>query len=187
MILQLSRLVFIATVASSEGASGSSALVTPDFAVTISTWITFFILLFLLAKFGWGPFTKALDEREEAITENVNRAEKARNEAEYLLKQYEEKLKNAQNEAEKIISSARERSEEIASKLQNDARIEAQNIMEKAKMTIEGERLKAVNELKSIVSEAAAYLSKKILQREIDMKKHIELVDEAVSKIEKAS
>ena len=184
-LFHVTQFSILLLTASPEAESGSAALVAPDFAVTIATWITFFLLLFLLARFGWKPFVNALDEREAAVRDEVKRAENARREAEELLQQYELKLKNVQSEADAILNTSRQRAEEVGNKLETDARASAQQILEKAKLTIEGERQKAVSELKGIVANAASELTEKILKEELDMSRHEKLVEEVVSGIDR--
>jgi len=52
-------------------------------------------------------------------------------------------------------------------------------------LTIEGERQKAVSELKGIVANAASELTEKILKEELDMSRHEKLVEEVVSGIDR--
>ena len=42
-------------------------IVTPGFGLIFWTTLTFFLLLFLLAKFAWKPILKAVQDREGAI------------------------------------------------------------------------------------------------------------------------
>ncbi|RMH59962.1 MAG: ATP synthase F0 subunit B [Candidatus Hydrogenedentota bacterium] len=178
-------LLFLVTAAAEHGgeATGGGAIIAPDFAVTIATWVTFGLLVFFLSRYGWGPFTKALDEREEKIANDVRKAEEARAEAQRLLEEYESRLGRARSEADKIIVDARQRAEEIAARLKKEAQADAAETIEKARQAIEAEREAAVVELKSTVAEAAVSLASKILREDLDRPKHERLIEETVREI----
>ena len=53
----------------------NNPLVQPDPGLFIWTIITFLVLLFLLAKFAWGPLLKALENRQETIRESLDDAD----------------------------------------------------------------------------------------------------------------
>ena len=55
-------------------------LVKPDIGLLFWMTICFFILLFMMRRFAWGPILTALNEREKGIQDALNSAEKAREE-----------------------------------------------------------------------------------------------------------
>lgn len=173
-------LLAAATEHGAEGGGGVKAFLNPDLALTGATWLTFFILIGLLKKFGWGPMTKALEDRESKIAESVHRAERARADAEELLMSYNQKLASAQGEADRVINNAREKAEQVAARMADDARKTAEEIVTKAQASIESERQKAVAELRGIVAESAAMLAGNILKEELDPKRHQKLIDNVV-------
>lgn len=188
--MHLAHLILSAVIAAAEAGhggghgGGAASLISPDLALTIATWITFLLLVVLIGKFGWGPFTKALDERESKIADDVARAENARSEAERLLKQYEDQLARAREEADKVLAEGRSRAEATAARLEEEARKASEEMTERARQTIEAERLKAVSELNRIVATAAVDLAGKIIKEELDGKKHQKLIDATVSQME---
>lgn len=174
-----------ALVAAAPAGEGGlkGALLTPDWALTIATWVTFFLLIGLLKKFGWGPFMKALEDRESRVAENTNRAEAARREAEELLKTYESRLAAAKDESDQIISSARDKAEAAAARILEDGRKAADDVMVKATQAIDAERQKAVAELHKIVADASVDLAEKIIRQELDPAKHRVLIESTVDEI----
>lgn len=172
-----------AVVDEHAGGGLKEALLKPDLALTLATWITFILLITLLKKFGWGPLTKAIDEREAKIAESVQRAENARNEAEQMLVDYNAKLAAAAVEADQHIKAARVRAEELTNRMAADAQKIAEDITAKAQASIEAERVKVVAELRSIVAESAANLAGRILDEEVDATRHGKLIEGVVSGI----
>jgi F-type H+-transporting ATPase subunit b len=164
-------------------AAGGASLVSPDFAVTVATWIAFGLLVFIISRFGWNPLVKSLDEREQKIQDSVRRAEAARNEAERLLTDYNTKLSGAKTEVDRLIAEGRARGEAVAAKIELDANTRAQEQITKAQQAIDSERQKAVAELRRIVADAGVGLASKILREELDPKRHERLVDEVVREV----
>ena len=82
-------------------------IVTPGFGLIFWTTLTFFILLFLLAKFAWKPILKAVQDREEAIDSALKAAEAAKAEMASLQSNNEQLLKEAREEREQILKEAR--------------------------------------------------------------------------------
>ena len=103
-------------------------IVTPGFGLIFWTTLTFFLLLFLLAKFAWKPILKAVQDREESINAALKAAESAKSEvaalqnsSEQLLKEAREAreamLKEARSMRDKTIADAKEAASEEASKV----------------------------------------------------------------------
>lgn len=179
----MSFLIYALVGATPPEGGFKAQLMSPDLALTFATWITFILLIVLLKKFGWGPLTKALDEREAKIADDVRRAENARREAEEILSTYNRKLSEAGAEADRLINEARARAEEVGARMSDEARKTADEIIIKAKASIDSERQKAVAELREIVADAATGLAGRIIGEELDSTRHARLVDEAVAAI----
>ena len=82
-------------------------IVTPGFGLIFWTTLTFFILLFLLAKFAWKPILKAVQDREESINSALKSAEAAKAEMASLQSNNEQLLKAAREEREAMLKEAR--------------------------------------------------------------------------------
>lgn len=148
-------------------------------------WMTivFLILLFLLKKFAWKPILDMLKEREENIDNALHAADKAREEMSHLQAKNEELLKQAQVEREEILKEARAIKNSIIEESRETARVEADRILDAAKMNIKRERQEAVYELKNSIGEIAVGIAEKLLVQELakddKQKKYVDkLIDE---------
>ncbi len=72
-----------------------------------------FVFLGLIAKPVLGFVTKGLDERADKIKNELDEAERLRNEAQELLAQYQRKQRDAAKEVEAIIAHAKEEAERM--------------------------------------------------------------------------
>src|SRR5262245_29807260 len=78
-----------------------------DTDLAVWTFVVFFVLLAVLAKFAWGPITEALDKRERHIAENIAAAQRAQDDARNMLAGYERKLAGAADEVRAMLEEAR--------------------------------------------------------------------------------
>ncbi|MCJ7554746.1 MAG: F0F1 ATP synthase subunit B, partial [Ignavibacteriaceae bacterium] len=72
-------------VIAAEG--GSGGLLSVNTGLAFWTTLTFLILLFILGKFAWKPILTALKQREDAIKDSLEQAEKAKDEAKKILEE----------------------------------------------------------------------------------------------------
>lgn len=144
------------------------SLLTPDSGLLFWMLISFGIVVFILAKFGFPVILKMVEERKNYIEESLLMAEKARTE-----------LDNVKNNAEKLIEQARLEHQEIlneASKLKDaliqDAKtkalIEADKIIENARMQIQGEKENAIREIRHQVAGLSVDIAEKVLRKKLN-------------------
>lgn len=144
------------------------SLLTPDSGLLFWMLISFGIVVFILAKFGFPVILKMVEERKNYIEESLLMAEKARTE-----------LDNVKNDAEKLIEQARLEHQEIlneASKLKDaliqDAKtkalIEADKIIENARNQIQGEKENAIREIRHQVAGLSVDIAEKVLRKKLN-------------------
>ena len=79
-------------------ASGGAGLIQPELGLSLWTLVTFLIVLFILKKYAFGRIAGLLDEQREAVRQNLESAEHAREEAERLLEEYKAQLADSRRE-----------------------------------------------------------------------------------------
>lgn len=151
------------------------------------TWVTFGLLVFLLGKFGWGPITDAIQNREEKIQEDLSTAEEQREKAEHLLNERKEELNEAHDEAREIIEDARDKAEQVGDEIEQEARDKADSMVESAEQKIEAERKQALESVQGEVGNLAIDLAEKILREDIDSEDHEQMVNEFLSQLDRES
>ena len=153
-------------------------LITPEFGLVFWTLITFLILLFILRKFAWKPILGAVSDREEGIKDALASAEKARKEMENLTADNERILKEARAEREALLKEAREMKSKLISDAKEEARSEANKLMEQAKSLIANEKKAAIADLKSQVANLSIDIAEKVVKDELSNKdKQLKLVE----------
>jgi F-type H+-transporting ATPase subunit b len=151
----------------------------------IWTLFNFFIVLFIVVKFGVKPIVNGLNSRENSIKETIANAEEANRKAEELLKESQEKLRNAQAEMSAIIQKGREQAEEIVRKAGDDAdKVKKQKVQEAVK-EIERSKDAAIQELRKEVAGLVITATEKLLGETLDKDKHYKIVESYIEKLPK--
>jgi len=164
---------------------GGGSLVDVNPGLIFWTVITFIILLFVLKKVAWKPILSALNEREAAIKESLEKAEKAKEEAQKILQENQASLLKAEEESKKIIEQSRQYADKLKEQMLQESREQAQKIIDDASAQIEEKKEAAFNELKTRVAEIAINAAEKILKENLNQDSHRKLVDRYIEDITK--
>lgn len=148
----------------------NNPLISPGLGVFFWMLVSFGVLVFILAKWGWPMLLKALKEREAYIDEQLNAAEKAREELRQLQAHNEDLLKEAKQERDEMMRNARQTSEKIVEDARQKATEEADRIVESARENIEYEKLKAMHDLKNQIASLSIEIAEKVINRELSEK-----------------
>ena len=159
-------------------------LITPGLGLIFWMTLVFLALVFLLKKFAWIPILKALKDREDAITDALSSADKAKEEMKQLKFSNEQLLSEAKNERDNILNEARKIKEKIIDEARVKAGEEAGRITASALENIRNEKMAALTELKNEVGQLSLDIAKRILQRELaDPKKQEEFARQLLDEV----
>lgn len=143
------------------------------------------LLLFLILKrFLFKPVSAMMEKRRQSVEKQYQDAQKAEDEAEASKKEWQEKLEGAHKEAASILQDASEVARKRETELLADARIRADEIVQRAETEAELEKRKAAADRKREIAEAAAALAGKMLDREIREEDHRDLIDSFIREME---
>ena len=148
----------------------------PTFWVAVA-FVCFFALVFKpLSKFAAG----ALDSRAEKIKEELDEAERLRNEAQDLLAQYQRKQRDALAEAEGIIAEAREEAKRMQKASQEQTEQSLERREQQALDMIAAAEARAVADVRALTADIAIDATRRILSDVVEGQKGDELVDAAI-------
>lgn len=180
-MLTTSTLAFLAL--SSEGGGGSLVDINPG--LIIWTAVTFILLLLILKKFAWKPILTALDQRENSIKESIEKAEKAKDEAQRILFENQASLAKAEDESKKIIEQGRVYAEELKNQVIKESKDQAQKILSEASAEIERKKEAAFGELKSQIADLVIQATEKVLGETVDQNVQKKIADKYINEITK--
>jgi len=173
----------LSVLASPEGGGGGLLDVNPG--IAIWTVLTFVVLLIVLKMVAWKPILSALSQREDAIRESLEKADKAKEEAQKMLNENQANLAKAGEEAKAIIEQSRQFAEKLKDQMLQDSKQQSQKIIADASAEIERKKEAAFSELRGQVAEIAINAAEKILQENLDKEKQKKVVDKYISEITK--
>lgn len=162
-----------------------AGLLDPQIGLVFWMTLSFLIVFFLLKKLAWKPILGALKEREDSIESALKSAEEAKEEMARLQASNEDLVKEARIERERLIKEAKEIRDNTIATAKDEAKAQADAIMDKARVDIEIEKKAAMAELKGQVAQFSLDIAEKILRKELENDSaQKDLVDELVKNIE---
>ena len=162
----------------------NNPLINPGLGTFFWMLISFGILVFILAKWGWPMILKALEEREHDIAEKLSAAEKAHEEMRLLKAHNEELLQEAKKERDEILQAARMAKEQIIEDARAKASEEADRIVSTARENLQYEKMKALHELKNEIGNLSIEIAEKLIRQELaDRSKANELIRKELEEV----
>ena len=114
----------------------------------LASVINFIILLAILKHFFFGKVKAIIDEREDYINDRLDSAEEATDKARMIAIENERALNRAKEEGKAITEAHKKKAEKVYNEIVEDAKSEANLIIERARVEIDREREKVEYSLK---------------------------------------
>ena len=164
--------------------SGGMPQLNPEFWISQIFWLTFTfgILYVVLSKLILPKISANLELRKSQIQENIEAAEKQREESDSKLKEYESIILKSKSEANNIFKEAREKAlKDISLKKETlDGQIDEE--LKKAEKEIEILKKSAPEKISKIAIETSSELLKKLIGTEINNSSISAIVDDLTKK-----
>ena len=140
--------------------------------------LTFFVVLFILWKFGFPVITSMVAERKAFIDESLRKAHEANERLANIQKEGESILQEAREKQAQILKEAAETRDAIVEKAQDKARAEGVRLMEEAKAAIEQEKKAAIADIRQQVAALSVEIAEKVIRQNLrDDKAQMDLID----------
>lgn len=170
------------SLALAEGENGlGMEILIPNLAEFIPALIAFLIIWAILAKFAWPMIVGMLDKRQETIKNNLDEAEAAKIEAQRSLEEYKKQLAEARREAAGIIDEARRAGEQVKADITAQAQAQADEMIAKAKVSIEKEKLAAIADLQSSVADLSVAVAGRFIGEGLSDAEQRKLIEKYVA------
>jgi F-type H+-transporting ATPase subunit b len=186
--LALTAIVAAPALAQESAAAPAPAnLLSPNYGLMAWTLIIFVLLAIILAKFAFGPITRSVEAREQALDDAMNAAKRDREEAARLLAEHRAALDASRGEAQKIIADAREAAERVRAELMEHAHADQARLMERTRQEIESEKEKAITELRREAVELAIAGASRVIEKNLDQPTNRQIVERFLASVTPAS
>ena len=157
------------------------SLLIPKPAEFIPALVAFIVIWIVLAKFAWPMVIGILDKRQETIKNNLDEAESAKIEAQRSLAEYKKQLADARREAAGIVDEARRAGEQVKADITAQAQAQADEMIAKAKMSIEKEKLAAIADLQTSVADLSVAVAGRFIGEDLSDAEQRKLIEKYVA------
>ena len=148
-------------------------LFTTDFGLIFWMFVAFAVLFFVLWKFAWPVILKNVDSRADLIDKGVEYAQNAKLQ-----------LDNARQQADMMRDADRIKTQ-IIEEARSAAQVEAQKVMDSAKVQIQQQQKEAEKQFRNQVSEFALDIAEKVVKNQMaDKQAQTKLVKSLLDEIE---
>ena len=173
MFLRFSKilLIYFLLFSYAESAeSGGMPQLNPEFWFSQIFWliITFGIMFILLSKLVLPKISENLETRKAQILENIEAAEKQREESDNKLKEYEKLILNSKNEAKDFFNKAREEILKDIDKKRENLEKEINEEINKVEKEILDLKNKSPEKIRKIAIDASSDIVKQLIGVEVN-------------------
>ena len=151
-----------------------------DLATFVAQLVSFLILLGLLVYFGYKPIRRILDERSNKIRESMEQAEATKEEYTRAEKEVKAMIGKAREEGQSVITQASQLGDRLKEEARQEARKEAQAIIDRSREELEGERDRAIEDLRREFVDISILAAEKVINETLDKERHRRLIEEAL-------
>ena len=145
--------------------------------------IVFALLIFITMRYIWPVILKAMDERERKIAQGLAAAEQGEQALASARGKADEIIREARERANQIIDHAQHRANELVEEAKGTATSEGARLVAAAQQQIELDTTRARESLRREVAGIAVGAAAKLLGREIDARRHADLLEQLATQI----
>ena len=145
--------------------------------------IVFILLVWFTMKFVWPMILEPMNERERRIANGLAAAEKGEQELAEARTKADAIIREARERAKEIIDHAQHRANEMVEEARGAAGSEGARLLAAAQQQIQLDTARARESLRREVAGIAVRAASKLLAREIDARKHADLLDQLAAQI----
>ena len=159
-------------------------LMLPDSGLLFWMTLIFLVVFLILAKFGFPVITSMVEKRTKRIDDALSAARKAEEAIAHLSQEQERIMAETKAEQAKMIQEAAAERDKMIASAQDQARIEAQKIIEEARARINEEKEAALKEARKELAVISLAIAEKVVRKELsDDSAQKELVDRFVDEV----
>jgi len=144
--------------------------------------VVFLVFLGLMKKYLYGPLSDLMEQRSEKIAQGLAAADAGKEARAKAADEISEQLKEARGKAQEILATAEKRAAEVEEEITTKARSDAGQIVDAAREEVGAEVNKARQALRKEVADLAILAAERVLDAELDGKRHAQLIDAVISK-----
>ena len=159
-------------------------LMLPDTGLLFWMTVIFGLVVFILAKFGFPLITGMVEKRNKRIEDSLEAARVAEEAIAHLKEEQDRIVAETRAEQSRLLQEAAAERDRMIAQAQDQARAEAQKIMEDAKVRINQEKELAMKELRNEVAKMSIAIAEKVVRKDLSSdSSQKELVDKLIDQL----
>lgn len=143
------------------------SILTPNPGLLFWMLLAFLVVFFVLARYGLPAILNMVDQRNQYINENLQKAQQAALQLENIKQESESLIQEAREKQASILKEAAATRDAIVEKAQEKAHEEGARILAEAKAEIENQKQVAINDIRKQVAILSVEVSGKILRKKL--------------------
>lgn len=161
------------------------SLLSPEPGLLFWMMLSFGIVLFVLAKYGFPIILKMVETRRNYIEESLQSARKAQEELAQVKETGEALLANTRKEQALILKETTRKKDILIEQAREEARLEAEKIIVAARDQIYAEKEEAIRSIRNEVSRLSVDLAERVLREKlITNEDQMGMIDRLLDEIE---
>ena len=144
------------------------SILQPEVGLLFWMSLSFGIVFFILAKFGFPIILKQVEGRKAFIDESLKAAKEANDKLSKLKEESAQIIAEANREQGRILRKAQEEKNSILREARNEAHEIAQRELDDVKMQIQKERDEAVRAIRKQVALLSIDIAEKVIRKDLD-------------------
>jgi F-type H+-transporting ATPase subunit b len=120
------------------------------------------------------------DERSKKIKDSVDQAEYIKEQVARTEEEAEKRIAAATKEGQDMVARAVKTGEEVRQKAGVDAKVEAEVLIQRARIEIQRERDEAVDDVRKAFADLTVQAAEKVIDRSLDKEAHREIIEKVL-------
>ncbi len=143
------------------------SILTPDFGLLFWMLLSFLIVFFLVAKYGFPVITKMVEDRKNYIDESLQKAHEANERLAGIQEESERLLNETRARQAEILNQAKATGESIVREARDKAQTEGAKLLQDAKTQIETEKENALRDIRQVVADLSVEIAEKVIRQKL--------------------
>ncbi len=154
------------------------SLLTPDSGLLFWMLISFGIVFFVLARFGFPIITKMVEDRKQYVETALDAAKEAKSQLESVRAEGAKILAEARGKEMQLLKDGADMRDKMVEDAKHLAHVEADKMIQEAHILIQKEKEKAIKDIRKQVAALSVEIAEKVLRKNLDNQPaQIELID----------
>lgn len=150
----------------------------------IWTIVMFFITLYILKRYVFGPLSATIERRRSQIEQSIQEAESSRDEAVRLLDEYKMQLAAARKEADELRERGRRDGERERASIVTAAEGQRERILTDTQQLVDAQSRQALASVRDDVAGLALAAAEKVTRKSLTDEDHRRLVEDALKELD---